>query len=194
MTPPPAPPHPTGWIIDSSTFIHIALVSRIPLLVKLRRPLFFPEYVFRFELTNAKHMDSVIAAEKCVNNGSIAVIGLTLEDLVRMVECGEPRSIGLGELACAVIAERKNGGVLSDDHRATSRLRNVVNVLTWNCVEDILIHAAEELLIDEYELDECQTILQRNKYQCRGNLRLEFVSRRLYGNLKQVPEADSEGT
>ena len=106
------------WMLDSSTFINALIIDRVTLLLSLRSPAFFPEYVFRFELGANARDETREGATQAVDRRQVGVQKLTLADLDRIAALGAPRRVGLGELACAVIAQRTGGGVLCDDWRA----------------------------------------------------------------------------
>src|SRR5207244_3794384 len=113
----------------------------------------------------------------CVERSKIGLRQLSLADLDRINELGVPRRIGLGEITCAIIAEREAGGVLSDDWRGRSWLEKRVPVKRWESVEDLLLHAAQLNHISEFDLDQFQEALESERYTCRFNLRLEHLRR-----------------
>ncbi|HVC94727.1 MAG TPA: hypothetical protein VND64_13590 [Pirellulales bacterium] len=155
------------------------IVDRVPLLVLLRSPLFFPEYVFRFELgVDARDATRDHAADQ-VARKRIGVQHLTLSDLDRIASFDAPRKIGLGELACAVIAERLAGGVLCDDWRAKAWLEHRMTPLRWDSIEWVLLDAAAEGCIGELDLVDSQRVLERNQYSCRGDLQLIHLQRQM---------------
>ncbi len=171
------------WMLDASTFINFSVVQEVRLLARCRERLFFPEYVYRYELTGQKsHQDTKEQAEAAVERGDVEVLQLTLDDLERIVSLGAPRKFGLGEIACAVVAERKSGGVLCDDRPATLWLKANTQVFLWEATEDVLLDAAWRLFLDEYDLETIQEKLERSKYCCRCNLRNEHLMRRLSGS------------
>jgi hypothetical protein len=145
-------PSATSWLLDSSTFIHATIVDRVALISSLRSPLFFPEYVFRFELgANAKETTRDEAAAQ-VTRKRIGLQALTLTDLDKIASLSAPRKIGLGELACAVIAERLAGGVLCDDWHAKAWLDKRISPPQWESIETILLDAAAKNYIGELDL------------------------------------------
>lgn len=165
------------WVLDSSTFIHARIVDRVSLLSALRSPIFFPEYVFRFELGSGAHNDTREAAAKCVQRKQIGVKQLTLADIDRIAQMR--RKVGLGEIACAIIAEREDGGVLMDDRKALPWLKTNTRVGFWESIEDFLLDAAMQLHLSEFDLKEFDHTLRTNRYQCRfDDLQIEFLRRR----------------
>jgi hypothetical protein len=172
-------PAPSHWTLDSSTFIHFIVINDLALLIRLRSPLHFPEYVYRVELgLNAKPATRA-QAEVCVTRGTVSISRLTIDDLDRIAALSAPRRVGLGEIACAIIAERLQGGVLCDDWRARRWLLARTSVSVWQAIEDVLLDAATRLEITEYDLVAFQGRLTSERYQCRFDLRLEFLQRRL---------------
>jgi len=170
-------PSGTPWMLDSSTFIHAMILDRIALLTLLRSPLFFSEYVFRIELgADAKDTTRDEAVSQ-VTRQRIGVQRLTLADLDKIVSLGAPRRLGLGELACAVIAERITGGVLCDDWRAKAWLDGHMAPPKWNSIESILLDAAAAGYIGELDLFDSQRTLRNNQYECREDLRLVHLQR-----------------
>ncbi|QDT32005.1 hypothetical protein [Thalassoglobus polymorphus] len=174
------------WMLDSSTFIHVVMIDRLQLLSNLRTPLCFPEYVYRFELgVNAK-LRTRQNAKECVRCEQVTVQQLTLEDLERIAELEAPRRIGLGEIACAIIAERNQGGVLCDDRRAKNWLCDRISgSVVWEDTEDFLLNAADLWHISEFDLEEFQSTLRDNLYVCRIDLRQEHLFRLHARNTKQ---------
>lgn len=169
-----------GWALDASTFINFAAIARFSVLVRCRRGLRFPEYVFTFELTGPKAKEPTrVAAEQAVQRGDVTLTQLTLTDLGRIAALGAPRRIGLGEIACAIIAERDGAGVLCDDHKAILWLKQSVQPLAWESTEDVLLDAANQLLLSEFDLADAQETLRENRYECRVDLRSEYLQRRL---------------
>ena len=167
------------WMLDSSAFIHALIVGRVPLLISLRSPAYFPEYVFRVELgSNAKEETREEAAGS-VRRNQIGVKQLTLGDLDRIAALEAPRKIGLGELACAVIAERLAGGVLCDDWRARRWIAIRMPSVTWDSIEGLLLDAAQQDQIGELDLVDFQEELERNCYHCRVDLRMEYLRCRM---------------
>ncbi|MBD3675684.1 MAG: hypothetical protein HUJ26_19400 [Planctomycetaceae bacterium] len=169
------------WMLDSSTFIHVMMIDRLQLLSVLRTPLCIPEYVYLFELgVNAKERTRQ-NAEDCVHRQQAEVQQLTLEDLDRIAELEAPRRIGLGEIACAIIAERNQGGVLCDDRRAKNWLCDRISEsVLWEDTEDFLLDAADNWHVSEFDLEGFQMTLSDNCYICRVDLRQEHLFR-LYG-------------
>lgn len=172
-----AEPSVAFWALDSSTFIHALIIERLWLLPRNRKPLRIPEYVFRVELQSEAHADTAIQAEGFVTAGHAVICQLSLADLDRIVLLGTPRRVGLGEIACAVVAERESGGVILDDWRGRRWLEHRVTVALWESIEDILLLGAAKGHLSEFDLDECEDCLRRNRYVCRVNLRLAHLSR-----------------
>jgi hypothetical protein len=166
-------------MLDSSTFINFVVIRRLALLVQLRSPLQFPEYVFRVELGVNARDHTRREAEAIVARAAVRLQRLTVEDLDRMASLEAPRRIGLGEVACAIIAERLGAGVLCDDWKARRWLSERIAVETWEATEDVLLDAAFRLEINEYDLVTFQQSLAVGRYHCRFDLRLEFLQRRL---------------
>jgi hypothetical protein len=167
------------WMLDSSTFIHALIVERVALVVLLRSPLCFPEYVFRFELGPNAHKTTRTEAASFVNRKQIGVANLTLADLDRIASLGAPRRIGLGEIACAVIAERRAGGILCDDWRARGWLETRTNTQRWDSIDGVLLEAAAEGRIGELDLVDFQKTLEQNHYHCRCDLRLAHLQEQM---------------
>lgn len=165
------------WMLDSSTFIHALIVDRVALIVLLRSEVRFPEYVFRCELGSNAHDVTRSAAEGCVRRNQIGVATLTLADLDRIASLAAPRRIGLGEIACAVVAEREEGGVLCDDRRANRWLLERTRPKEWHSIDDVLLDAAANGHIGEHDLVDFQSKLKQNQYDCRCNLQLEHLQR-----------------
>jgi len=164
-------------MLDSSTFINACYIARIQLLILLRSPIFFPEYVFRVELGVNAHPTTRREAESWVQKKKIGIRQLSLSDLDRISELAAPRRIGLGEIACAIVAEREGGGVLCDDHKGRNWLQSRLATTCWQSVEDFLLHAAELGYVSEFDLQACQETLESNRYLCRYDLRLEHLRR-----------------
>lgn len=167
------------WALDSSTFIHALIVGRLWVLSRDREPLRIPEYIVRVELTTDAHADTAEQARRFVSSGHAAVCRLSLADLDRIAEMKTPRRIGLGEIACAVIAERESGGVLSDDWKGRKWLEANLGVALWESIEDVLLRAAAKGHISEFDLEACEDTLRINRYDCRVRLRDEHLRRRL---------------
>src|SRR5260370_11477049 len=165
------------WLLDSSTFIHCCVISRVPLFVLLRSPLFFSEYVFRVELGVNAHDSTRGAAAHWVSRGKIGISSLSLTDLDRINQLGTPRRIGLGEIASAILAERDGGGVLCDDWKGRRWLQTRVTLSRWESIEDVLLDAARSGHVSEFDLDRFQEDLQKARYTCRVNLRVEHLRR-----------------
>ena len=78
---------------------------------------------------------------------TVAAVGLgVVQRFVRLVQHDLQGGIfqlqiGIGEIACAIIAERQSGGVLCDDRKARRWLADRVAVLKWESIEDILLDA-----------------------------------------------------
>jgi hypothetical protein len=167
------------WMLDSSTFIHCLFIDRIPLLIDLRKPIFFPEYVLRYELGINARPQTRDEAKKWTGTGKIGVKNLTLADLERIAASSAPRKIGLGELACALVAEREIGGILCDDRQAQKWILANIPVHNWECIEDFLLEAAADYHLNEHDLRKHQDVLTANRYTCRfPDLQLEFLYRR----------------
>lgn len=167
------------WTLDSSTFIHALIVERVALVILLRSPLYFPEYVFRFELGANAHERTRTEAASFVSRNQIGVVNLTLADLDRIASLGALRRIGLGEVACAVIAERRTGGVLCDDWRARGWLEQHTTPQRWDSIDGVLLEAAAKGQIGELDLVDFQRVLEENRYHCRCDLRLEHLQRQV---------------
>lgn len=165
------------WMLDSSTFINFSVIDRIALFVLLRSPLYFSEYVYRFELGIKAHESTRSAARQSVARKQIGVRSLSLSDLERISQLGAPRRIGLGEIACAIIAERETGGVLCDDWKGKRWLTQRMVLNSWESTEDVLLEAARLGHISEFDLDGFQARLEEERYVCRFNLRLEHLRR-----------------
>ena len=166
-----------SWMLDSSTFIHVLMIEKIQILLLLRPSLFFAEYVYKIELgVNAKE-DTRRHARRVVSQGKIGIKQLTIDDLDQIAAMSRPRRIGLGELACAIVAEREGGGVLCDDWKCRPFFQNQMSLAQWHSIEDLLIEAAEQRYLTEFELSELQAKLQENQYHCRRDLRFEYLSR-----------------
>lgn len=169
------------WLLDASTFIHAVIVKHVQVLTTMRAPLVVPEYVYRQELVGERAREVTReSAEQAARNGMLAVERLSLADLQRIAALNPPkRKCSLGEISCAIIAERTSGGVLCDDHRAVGWMREHIAVVVWESIEHVLIAAAHALRLDEYALDECEQTLATNNYRCRSSLRNEFLMQRL---------------
>jgi predicted nucleic acid-binding protein len=165
------------WMLDSSTFINTGHIAQVQLLILLRSPLFFPEYVFRVELGANAHQTTRREAQSWVQKKKIGIRQLLLSDLDRISQLAAPRRIGLGEIACAILAEREDGGVLCDDHKGRNWLQSRLSLGCWQSVEDFLLHAAELRYVSEFDLQAFQDTLASNRYQCRYDLRLEHLRR-----------------
>ena len=165
------------WLIDSSTFINCCVISRVPLFLLLRSPLFFSEYVFRFELGINAHDSTRKTAAQWVSRRKIGIKHLSLTDLDRISQLGAPRRIGLGEIASAILAERDGGGVLCDDWKGRRWLEPRVTLSCWESIEEVLLDAARIGHVSEFELDGFQQALQQARYVCRYNLRFEHLRR-----------------
>lgn len=111
--------------------------------------------------------------------GAIDVQHLTLDDLARIAALGPRRAAAIGELACAILAERSDSGILIDDRRAQRWLLGKVRVRAWNDTEEVLIDAAHRCEITEYELVTIEATLAENRYTCRVDLRNEYLMQRL---------------
>ncbi|WP_092047938.1 hypothetical protein [Planctomicrobium piriforme] len=164
-------------MLDTSTFIHVVMIGRISLLCSLRKQLYFPEYVYRYELGVEAKEKTRYEAEKCVNENRIAIQQLTLSDLEKIAQLNPPRRIGLGEIACVMLAIRHAGGVLCDDRRAKNWLVPRLGEILWESIEEFLLSAAEDWHISEYQLDEFDQILLNNRYTCSFRLREEHLVR-----------------
>lgn len=168
------------WLLDSSTFINAIAVGQVRLVVLLRSPIAFPEYVFKAELLGERsHAATRDAAKDIVSSGQIKLTSLTIDDLERIAQLNAPRKAGLGELACAIIAGREGGGVLCDDWKCRNWMSSHVAPVEWHSIEDVLIEAAERSHVSEYELEEFQRKLTSNRYHCRFDLRNEYLMRAL---------------
>lgn len=173
------------WVLDSCVFINFHIVGHLRTLVRCRSPLCVPEYVYKYELTGPRsHRDTRESAHAAISTEQISVSFLSVEDLTRIAALG-PRSADLGEIACALIAEREGGGVLTDD-RSKRRLSAHMRVRAWQSTEEVLIDAAHRCEITEYDLDAIQEVLARNRYQCRVQLRNEYLMQRLARHTQQA--------
>ena len=173
-----------SWMLDSSTFIHALIIDRVMLMASLRSPVSFPEFVLRFELGSNARKTTRDAAGEAVRRNQIGVQQLTLTDLDRLSQLSAPRKIALGELACAIIAERTAGGVLCDDWRARAWIEPHVGCTRWDSIEDILLDAAARGHIGEHDLVDSQEVLERNCYRCRRDLRMEHLQRLFHGGAR----------
>ncbi|MBZ4395925.1 hypothetical protein VZQ01_26785 [Myxococcus faecalis] len=169
------------WMLDSSTFIHSLIIEQTRLVVTLRNPIAFPEYVFKVELLGERaHPETQEIARAVVTSGQITLRNLTLGDLDRIAQLNAPRKAGLGELACAIIAGREGGGVLCDDWKCRNWMSaNTTPLVEWQSIEDVLLEAAERAHLSEYELEDLQKRLLSNRYHCRFDLRNEHLMRSL---------------
>ncbi|MFI5366000.1 MAG: hypothetical protein ACHQ4J_10280 [Candidatus Binatia bacterium] len=168
------------WMLDSSTFINALAIDRVALLVLLRSPLFVPEYVLRIELGVNARLQTQEGISEWVRRKKIGVRQLSIGDLERIAQLAAPRRVGVGELACAIIAERDGGGVLCDDWRARRWLEQETTPACWNSIEDVLVDAAGALHVSEYDLVDFQVKLERARYRCRVDLRLAHLQRHSY--------------
>ena len=110
----------------------------------------------------------------------IGVESLTLSDLDRIADLSAPRRIGIGEIACTIIAERQAGGVLCDDWKARKWLEQRTTPHSWESIDDVLLDAAAIGHIGEFDLVDFQQRLEANRYRCRfADLRLEHLQRQL---------------
>jgi hypothetical protein len=167
------------WMLDSSTFINAIAIERVALLVSLRKPIHFSEYVLRFELGVNARQSTRAEALNWVNRKLIGVESLTLPDLDRIAALAAPRRIGIGEVACAIIAERCAGGVLCDDWRAKGWLEQRTAPHSWDSIEGVLLDAAAAGLIGELDLVDFQKALEIERYKCRVDLRMEHLQRQM---------------
>ncbi len=165
------------WMLDSSTFIHACIIDRLSLVALIRTPLECPEYVLRWELGQNARLETQRLAEDALRQGKVRMRQLSLDDLDRIATINAPRRIGLGELACAIVAEREEAGVLCDDRRARRWLSTRVTTVAWETIDDVLLAAAGRGFIDELDLQGYQTTLERNGYHCAYDLQMEFLSR-----------------
>jgi len=169
-----------AWVLDSSVFIHFCYIERFRLLIRCRAPLHITTYVYQVELTGPKSHDATrVQALAAVAAGHVDVRSLTLAELARIAELGPRRKAGLGELTCAVIAQRSGAGVLIDDRKARRFLEPHFDVGAWESTEDVLIEAAHRCEVTEFELVEIQACLSTHKYECRCDLRNEYLMQRL---------------
>jgi hypothetical protein len=169
----------SGWMLDTSTFINTLVIDGIRLLVRLRSPLHFPEYVFRVELGLNARQRTREQAETLVRVGTVSIQRLTVADLDRIAQIAAPRRVGLGEIACSLLAERLQFGMLCDDWKARRWLSEKIALGVWEAIEDVLLDAAGRSEISEYDLSVLQEKLAAGRYQCKFDLRLEFLQRRL---------------
>lgn len=165
----------SGWLLDSSTFINALAVKKAWILSAIRKPLFLPEYVFRIELGTGARRETRQEAQALVSRGQAHIEQLTLRDLERIAELCVPKRIGIGEICCAIIAERSDRGVLCDDHKAHRWLCERVDVAKWESIEEVLVAGGIANYLSEYEVEDCQGILMKNRYRCKYDLRLELL-------------------
>lgn len=170
-----------AWLLDSSTFIHAEIAGQTRLLLLIRKPTYFPSYVYRVELGSNAHEPTRARAQHFVKNGQILLKNLSLEDLDQIAQLKTPRKVGLGELACAIIASRENGVALCDDRKCRNWIKDNLRFTSWQSIEDILLDAAAQSHLSEFELEDIQKLLAKNKYQCQFDLRSEYLIRRLNG-------------
>lgn len=169
-----------AWVLDTSLFVHFCIVERTRVLFRMRSPTKVPDYVFRTEMTGDRvHQQTREQALQAAKSGTLKVEQLTLEDVARIAELGPRRAAAVGELACAVLAERSHAGVLIDDRRARRCLSGRVSVSDWHDTETVLIDAAHRCEVTEHELQEIESVLGENRYACRVNLRNEYLMQRL---------------
>lgn len=169
-----------NWVLDSSVFVNFRRISRLSMLVRVRRPITIPEYVFRFELTGPDaHRETRAAAHEHHKRRDFRVESLSLTDLAILGGLQAPRAVGLGEASCVLIAARMAAGVLCDDMRSRRWLEAHFAIAVWERTEEILIAAAHQNEVTEYDLDELQEALARNRYRCAGSLRTEYLQQRL---------------
>lgn len=169
-------------MLDSSTFINACRIDQVRLLVLLKSPLCFPEYVFKVELGSGARAVTREAAMQCVAAGQVSLRSLSLADLERIAQLKAPRRIGLGEIACAIIANRDNGAVLSDDWKCRNWVRDNIAPIEWQGIEDVLLEGASRLHLSEFDLENLQKRLEENKYHCRFDLKNEHLMRALGRN------------
>jgi hypothetical protein len=165
-------------MLDSSTFINSVLAGKPWVVPAVRSPLFLAEYVFRIELGEGARDSTRREAQALVAKRKASVEQLTLPDLERIAGLCAPKRMGTGEICCAIIAERKQRGVLSDDQKARRWLSERVEVVIWESIEDVLVDAGLENHLSEFEVEECQRLLSSNRYSCRYELRIEVLRRR----------------
>jgi hypothetical protein len=165
----------SGWMLDSSTFINALVVKKVWILSAIRTPLFLPEYVFRIELGTGARRETRHEAQALVSRGQACIEHLTLGDLDRIAELCAPKRIGIGEICCAVIAERSDRGVLCDDYKAHRWLCERVGVAEWESIEEILVAGGIANYLSEYDVEDCQGLLTKNRYRCKYDLRLELL-------------------
>jgi hypothetical protein len=168
----------SGWMLDSSTFINALIAQKSWLTPIVRSPLYLPEYVLRVELGTGARAETRHEAQDLVSRGKALVAQLTLEDLERVAELCAPKRIGTGEICCAIIAGRTNRGVLCDDHKAHRWLCERIAVAAWESIEEILVAGGVLNHLSEYEVEDCQKLLESNKYICRYPLRLAVLGGR----------------
>jgi predicted nucleic acid-binding protein len=166
----PSAGHIPLWLVDTSTFIHACIIERVALMTLLRNPLVWPEYVLRWELGQKARPETRRWVEESLKQRKIGVRRLSLDDLDRIAQLNAPRRVGLGEMACAVVAEREKAGVLCDDRNAQRWLLARLRPVSWEAIEDVLLLAAEAGYISELDLQGDQTTLARNAYKCRCDL------------------------
>lgn len=168
------------WALDSSVFVNFAHINRLHTLASYRNPITVPEYVFRTELTGPRAPEPIRdAARKSYDRGHFQLGTVALSDLAELAALSPPRRVGLGEAACVIIAAKRAGGVLCDDLRAKNWLANNYKLVAWERTEDILVGAAHATHLDEYALEECQGVLERNRYKCSTHLRTLYLQQRL---------------
>lgn len=180
-------PAPKIWVVDSSTFINFVTIDRVRLLAEMRKPLCATRYVYERELTGPRaHDPTRRQATEAVARGQVRLRSLKLSDLERIASLDVPRRVALGERTCAVLAEREGGAVLLDDKTAKSKLQIATSVSIWQSVEDVLVHAAHEHRLTEYELDDCESKLKDGKYHCQVSLRATYLQQALSGRFREA--------
>ena len=185
-------PNPKLWVVDTSTFIHFTIIEMVPMLAEPRRPLRVTRYVYERELCGTNcHARTRAAAKTALDRGYFVIDTLRLDDLERIGTLNVPRKVAMGEITCAVVAERDEGAVLLDDRKAILRLREEVNVRAWESTEDVLVDAAHQHRVSEYQLHDFDAKLESEKYRCRFSLREEYLRQRLS---RTVSGSASEGT
>lgn len=171
---------PTSWVLDTSTFIHAIIARRLQIVVAMRQALIVPYYIYAQEMAGPEsHEDTRQHAERCLAKEQFRVENLSLEELARIADLhGGSRKVGMGEAACAVLAERVRAGVLCDDRKAVVKLQAVTAIERWESIDDVLVSAAHARHLDEYELDKCDELLREQRYTCVPPLKERYLIER----------------
>jgi len=89
-----------------------------------------------------------------------------------------PKRIGIGEICCALLAERQKRGILCDDRKACNWLRDRVAIAIWESIDEVLVSGGVAHHLSEYEVEDCQRLLERSKYKRKYDLRLAVLGGR----------------